>query len=154
MKSKLALVIACVLPFSAMAEQSKMDEIMAKFEMSHVYPVDWDKTDSGFQAESIDENRQIKIKLSENSAMAKINFDSNKSDFEIFAIGNCYRIADLIPMDKSISWSDEPTDDEKTLSSVMTKQIKVGETKKATIKGWEVSFTKTSNGAHCEVVKL
>lgn len=113
MKSKLALVIACALPFSAMAEQSKMDEIMAKFEMSHIYPVDWDKTDSGFQAESIDENRQIKIKLSENSAMAKINFDSNKSDFEIFAVGNCYRIADLIPMDKSISWSDEPTDDEK-----------------------------------------
>jgi hypothetical protein len=52
------------------------------------------------------------------------------------------------------SWSDEATDDEKILSSVMTKNIKIGETKKATIKGWDVSFTKTSKGAHCEITKL
>lgn len=154
MKNKLALAIALMFPFSAMADESKMNEIMAKFEMSHIYPVDWNKTDFGYQAESVDEYRQIKVKLSENAAMAKIIFDVNKSDFEVFAVGHCYRLTDLIPMERAIYWSDEPTEDQELLSSVMTNEIKVGETKRATIKGWSVSFTRISNGAHCEVEKL
>ncbi|ELI1839013.1 hypothetical protein RQV73_001680 [Vibrio fluvialis] len=153
MKNKLALAIALMLPFSAMAAQTSVDEVKEKFEMSHIYPVDWNQTEHGYEAESSDDNRYIKVKLSETSAMAKIEFEGSESDFAIYAVVNCDRLSDLIPMERSSSWSDEQTEDEKLLSSVITEDIKVGQTKKATINNWDVSFTRTSDGAHCEVSK-
>uniref|UniRef100_UPI003F5875D3 hypothetical protein n=1 Tax=Vibrio cholerae TaxID=666 RepID=UPI003F5875D3 len=43
MKSKLALVIACALPFSAMANQSSIDEVKENLAGNGVNEVDWYK---------------------------------------------------------------------------------------------------------------
>ncbi|ENM4022575.1 hypothetical protein DDN27_003444 [Vibrio cholerae] len=152
-KLKAILATMLLMTISHFSNAASVQDVMKKFEGAGIYEVDWDKEDGVYSAESNNEVRYIKVKIGNEKALARIDL-ANQNDFQILAVMNCYYLTSLVPMDRAKTWSDDPTEDELLLQSVLDKDIKTGQTRENNIKGWNVSFTRTQEGAHCSVKKL
>jgi hypothetical protein len=130
-----------------------VQDIIKKLENANIYEVDWDRNGEIYEANSTNKYRDVKIKLSNTKALAKIELKDD-ANFQIFALITCYRLADLIPIERASTWSDAQGEEEAALNRVFSKDIQVGQTNSEDIKGWNASFTRTQEGAHCSVKKL
>lgn len=130
------------------------NEIIKNFELGNVYDADWYDAGSSKIAESTNKYRYMKINLAPKKASVFVSFRSDLN-FELYAILPCYRIAKLIPYKHAENWGSEPTSDDNILASIFDKNIKVGETKKGVLKGWNVRFSKIAQDkTSCSVNKI
>lgn len=117
------------------------DDIIKDLELSNVYEVDWYEAGTSKIAESENQYRYMKVNLAPNKASVFVNFRDDLS-LEINAILPCYKIAKLVPYERSEGWGSDKTPDEKILASVFDKEIRIGETKSASLAGWDIQFTR------------
>ncbi|ENG6070356.1 hypothetical protein ABUV33_001190 [Vibrio cholerae] len=156
MKSKLALVIACALPFSAMANQSSIDEVKENLAGNGVNEVDWYKKGDTDFAETSNKYFQSKVALNESKAAARV-----KASDKMFAYTGtmiCMALTELIPHEKSVkSWSDDwkPTEHEKIIYDVVKTDAQLGKESQAELNGWLIKYKAISDlEVECSVKKL
>ncbi|MBV7315468.1 hypothetical protein [Shewanella sp. NIFS-20-20] len=148
MKKLLLLTMAFVMPSYA----ASIDDIVKSFEMSNVYVADWYRKGDSLIAESHNEYRDLKINLSETKGALTIKLPASKEP-DIISIMPCYKLTAFIDYDKSPTWNDPETEDEKLIKTVFYQIVKNGEEKQVSLNGWKLTMKRYSNMFSCEVAK-